>query len=63
MPNPNINSHQDKGSNNTASIPVPSPIKHIAIVFLKNLKHIFLTSFVLYIILICYVIRENLNSS
>ena len=40
MPNPNINNHQDKGSNNTANIPTPKPIKHIAIVFFNNLKHI-----------------------
>jgi len=45
MPKPNINNHQDKGSNNTANIPAPKPIKHIAIVFFKNLKHIIITSF------------------
>ena len=45
MPIPNINNHHDKGSNNTASIPKPNPIKHIAIVFFNNLKHTFITSF------------------
>lgn len=43
---PNINNHQDKGSNNDSNIPTPNPIKHIDIVFFNNLKHIF-TSFVL----------------
>ena len=37
---PNMNNHQDKGSNKTNSIPVPNPIKHIDMVFFKNLKHI-----------------------
>ena len=38
---PNINSHHDKGSNKTSNIPVPNPIKHIAIVFFSNLKYMF----------------------
>ena len=42
---PNINNHQVKGSNKTANIPTPNPIKHMAIVFLNNLKHILITSF------------------
>lgn len=37
---PNINNHQDKGSNRTNNMPTPNPIKHMAIVFLNNLKHI-----------------------
>ena len=53
MPNPNINSHQDKGSNNTANIPAPRPIKHIAIVFFNNLKHISLPPLIYYINLLC----------
>ena len=55
---PKINNHHDKGSNKTNSIPIPSPIKHIAIVFLNSLKHIILLP-PLYIILICYVICSN----
>ena len=41
IPTPNINNHQDKGSNNTDNIPIPNPIKQIDIVFFKNLKHIY----------------------
>ena len=50
MPIPNINNHQDKGSNNTDNMPTPNPIKHIAIVFFKNLKHISLLPPLIYYI-------------
>jgi len=50
---PNINNHQDKGSNKTPKIPTPNPIKQIAIVFLNSLKHIFLPPLIYYIILLC----------
>ena len=53
MPNPNINNHQDKGSNKTPKIPTPSPIKQIAIVFLNSLKHIFLPPLLYYIKYLC----------
>ena len=54
MATPNINNHQDKGSNNANSIPIPKPIKHIDTVFFKSLKHI-LNYLPCFIILIFYV--------